>query len=249
MIILACVISLTAQVLTASAGKNASSDINSYQVEAVDVSKNALTIKSVIDEVTLTVMPDADITLDGAPASLRDLHPPMSVKVTLTEPGVAQRIEAFSAEAARQGAPIPSIDLSQDQTNLNSQSERVLKVKVTPGTPDEFILNNVHKGMKIGFRYAGGVWRGYGRIHPANPDDINCPDRFRLAISLPSADGKPGEAVAVVPAYTSQREFIFVAKQDYPSLVLRINDKSFAGSDPVMYYLRVEPDQDGPSSP
>jgi hypothetical protein len=244
-LVLLCVVGLTAYAFAAKKDKSPNAAVNDYQVEAVDLSKSTLTIKNALQEETVTVTLDADITIDGSPASLKDLHAPMSVKVSFAEPGVVQHVEAVSSAAMPNGPAAPSIDFSQDQKSLYNQAEQVVKAKITPATPDEFILKNIRKGLKIGIRYSDGSWRGFGRIHPANPDDLNCPDRLRLAIALPGSGSTPGDVVAVVPALTSKQEFIFFAKQDYPALVLRINDTKYAGTDAVYYYLRVAPDQGG----
>src|SRR5476651_1827828 len=81
-------------------------DLIDYQVEKVDTVLNILIIKSsTLQEYTLHVLPGAEVTINGAVATLKDLQPHMQVKVTTSEPGVAQRIDA--EEVAGRSRPTP----------------------------------------------------------------------------------------------------------------------------------------------
>jgi hypothetical protein len=168
----------------------------------------------------------------------------MIVKVTLFSPGVAQSIESDAMAAGPEVTPIPSVDAMPDPTQSDDQSGKSLKVIITPKSPDAFIIKNVRKGVRIEFHYISGTWRAGGTNPNLNPDFGSTGDGNRLAIALPSSGGQAGEVVAVVPPGTQLRGFIFEAQQDYPSLVLRINNHKFHGPGAVVYDLHIMPPQE-----
>jgi hypothetical protein len=218
-----------------------------YQVERVDTVLNVLTIKSsTLQEISLHVLPGAEVTINGAEATLGDLRPRMTVKVTTSEPGVAQRIDAETPSGAAQATPIPSAGFADDLLGSDDQTGRVIKAIIPANSPNAFLINGIRKGTKISFHYISGNWKSWGSLATANPDDENTEggEKCRLALALPSADGNIGDVVAIIPPDTKLHGFIFEAQQDYPSLVLRINGKAFKGPGQVIYSLHIEPPQE-----
>jgi hypothetical protein len=219
---------------------------NEYQIESVDAGKSELTLKdSTLKEVTLQVLPGADITLNGTPASLGDLQAPMKVKVTMAGPGEVQSIQA-EAVAKPEAAAMPSVDAAPDPSSMDDQAGKVVKANIVAKSPNAFTIHNVRKGMKIDFHYISGMWKSFGAIPTDDPDDAGAVegDKCRLAIALPGRGRSAGEAIAVVPPGTKIRGFVFEAQQDYPALVLRINDTKFKGPGEVLYDLHITPPQD-----
>src|SRR5271170_58742 len=91
---------------------------NEYLIEQVDLAQDNLTIKSsTLEESTVHVLQGADITVDGREAALKDLKSGMKLDLTLSEPGVAQRIEA--SEAAGEASAVPTPVLSGLESSDN----------------------------------------------------------------------------------------------------------------------------------
>ncbi len=186
------------------------------------------------------VRPDVDVTINGLKATFEELEPGMKVKVTSADPGIATRLMA-SGLRTRQPAAESKLGLGG-----NSQTARQIKATIPANSPDAFAIGDVRKGTKISLQYVNGKWKSWGRIATSSPDDEKSEgwELCRVAIALPSQDGKGGEVVALVPADTKKRPFIFEAETDYPGLVLRINDKenSFSGNPgSVEYSVKILP--------
>ncbi len=109
---------------------------------------------------------------------------------------------------------------------------RRFKATIPANSPDAFALGEVRKGTKISLKYVAGTWKSWGHLATGNPDDEKTEgaDLCRMVIALPSQNGKGGEVLAMVPADTKKRRFVFEANSDYPGLVLRINGKDNAYS-------------------
>lgn len=131
-------------------------------------------------------------------------------------------------------------------TKVDATASRVAYATIAANSPEAFTITDVRKGTKITLQYLKGVWKSWGRVATAQPDDPKAEggDVCRLAIALPVRDGKVGEVLAMVPPNTRKEAFIFEAQQDYPVLVLRINSKdvSYSGNPgSVDYKLSIQP--------
>lgn len=121
--------------------------------------------------------------------------------------------------AARPGAtpsgPVP------DAASLH------VKAIVPANSPDAYSIPGLRKGSRLSLAYTKGKWKSWGHIPSATPDDAEGEmiEYCRMVIALPSKGGRAGQVLAVVPAGTQQQPFVFRVEQDYPALVLRINDK------------------------
>lgn len=131
-------------------------------------------------------------------------------------------------------------------TKADAATSQVVSATIAANSPEAFPITGVRKGTKITLQYLKGVWKSWGRVPNAQPDDPNTEggDVCRLAIALPVKDGKVGEVIAMVPPNTRKTAFVFEAPQDYPVLVLRINSKdvSYSGNPgSVDYKLSIQP--------
>ena len=98
-----------------------------YKLSAIDRQKGTLTLQSNSQYRTVRVRADADITLNGAKATLDQLTPAMSVKVTFAEPDVVQGIEAT-------GAVAPDVS-STSGTIPSALAERLSRIQAAEGQP------------------------------------------------------------------------------------------------------------------
>jgi hypothetical protein len=106
-----------------------------------------------------------------------------------------------------------------------------------------YALGAISKGTKITFQYVSGKWKGWGHIPTANPDEES-PEggrKSRVAIALPGSAGALGDVITTLPAGTQYTPFEFDAQQDYPSLILRINNATFNGPGQVVYTVTLAP--------
>ena len=169
---------------------------------------------------TFRVRPSVETTINGLKATFAELEPGMKLKVTSAEPGTATRIVAsgLRTRSAPPGA--------KPAMGMGAQPVRQVKAEVPANSANGFPVGDVRKGTRISIQYVGGKWKDHGRIAQWNPDgeDQKIGNSNRLCIAMPAADGKPGETLAIVPAGSSKRPFVFEADKDYPGLVLRIND-------------------------
>ncbi len=83
-----------------------------YEVAAVDLKGNTLTLEANDVLCTVRVRPDTEITINGERKSFKDLEPQMRVKVTLADPGTAARLKATGmiTEHVVQAAGAPVIN-------------------------------------------------------------------------------------------------------------------------------------------
>jgi hypothetical protein len=117
-----------------------------------------------------------------------------------------------------------------------------LTVVIPANSPEGYSLGVIRKGTKITFEYVSGLWKSWGHVATANPDEENPPGGLncRLAIAVPGTNGAIGTVVATIPARTHYTPFVFEAGEDYPSLLLRINSPTFNGPGKVVYSLEIE---------
>jgi hypothetical protein len=108
------------------------------------------------------------------------------------------------------------------------------KAVIPANSPDAYRLHDLRKGTRISLQYSSGAWKSWGRISSSNPEDVNTGggDLCRVVISLPSEGGHAGKMLAMVPPATKGHPFVFEVPEDYPELVLRINDAddTYAGN-------------------
>jgi len=239
-----------------------------YDIVQVDQKAGAITVKHHDTLTVLQVRADAEITVNGAEATLANLGPPMTVKITLAEPGVAQRLDAngLPAEAtpapaapmqpqpsppASTPTPPPSTPTPAPTPSMSTVLGSCnLTATIFPTSPDAYPLGMVRMGTKITFRYLSGGWKFFGHVGNHNPDATGLLDSSpasRLAISLPSTNGTTGQALAIVPTGTHDKPFTYEVPQD-SLLVLRIGGKSGPNSPGhVVYDVKVDaPPVDGP---
>lgn len=119
-------------------------------------------------------------------------------------------------------------------------------ITIMANSPDATPITDLRKGTKITLQYLKGNWKSWGRYATGQPDDPKTEggDSCRVAITLPSKDGKAGDVLAVVPPDTRTKPYVFEVPQDYASLVLRINSKdNNFGDNPgkVDYKLTIQP--------
>ncbi len=140
---------------------------------------------------------------------------------------VSAKVQAGLVKPGAPSAPAPPVPGGQ-----------AIDAVIPADNPNGFTIPNVRNGSTITFQYLGGIWKSWGHIATSNPDDAQTKggDRCRLAIALPSSGGVLGQVVAIVPPGTAKMAYTFQAKQDYPSLVLRINGNSFKGNPGKVHY-------------
>jgi hypothetical protein len=109
---------------------------------------------------------------------------------------------------------------------LPDESVRPTRALIFASSPDGYTIDGVRKGTRISLSYVGGLWKSFGHLPTENPDlpGGKDGDTCRLAIALPSVEGKGGKVLVVVPTGTQKRPFVFTAQADYGRVVLRIND-------------------------
>lgn len=117
-------------------------------------------------------------------------------------------------------------------------------VTIPAASENGFVIKDVAKRSDISLQYSAGKWKSWGRYATESPDSEKTErgDACRLVIALPGRNGKAGEILAIVPPNTRERAFVFKPNADYPSVVLRINDKDNSFSDnpgSVQYSLSV----------
>lgn len=177
---------------------------------------------------TFRVGPAVETTINGVKASFEELEPGMKLKVASAEPGTATRLAASGLRTR----PAPTAG-ARPPIGVGGQPARQVKAEVRADAVDGFPIGDVRKGTRISIQYLGGKWKDHGRIAQWSPDstDPKVGKSLRLCVALPAGDGKAGDMLALVPAGTSKRPFVYEADQDYPGLVLRINDGgSFEGN-------------------
>ena len=210
-----------------------------YEIAEVNAAGSSFTGKRNGQLSTMRVRPTVEVTINGLKGTFSELEPGMKVKVTSAEPGIATKLAATglrTRQPAGASAPIGGA----------GQPARQVKAVIPANSPDAFPIGDVRKGTKISLQYVGGKWKSWGHISSGNPDDEKTEggEVCRVVISLPSKDGKGGDVLAIVPADTKKRAFVFDAQADYAGLVLRINDKegSFSGNPgSVEYTVRIIP--------
>jgi hypothetical protein len=104
------------------------------EIVAVDTVRNLLTLKD-HDRLTLVqVQPGADVTINGSKAPFDTLAPKMTVKVTLTDTGVAQTVSANDASAAtEQPSSIPPA--LQERLDRVRAAQAAMASQAEPSTP------------------------------------------------------------------------------------------------------------------
>jgi hypothetical protein len=211
-----------------------------FEIAQIDVAAGTFTGKLNGQMRTFRVRPGVEVSINGLKATFAELEPGMKVQVTSADPGVATKLAATGFRT-RQPAPTT---LRPPVTG--GQAARQVKATIPANAADAFPIGDIRKGTKISLQYSGGKWKSWGRIPTENPDDAKNEggDACRVVISLPSKNGKSGEVLAILPAGTEKHPFVFDAQQDYPGLVLRINDKddSFSGNPgSVEYTVKILP--------
>lgn len=206
----------------------ASAQSGEYEINQVDSKADTITATLNGQMRTFRVRIGVDTTINGVKATFDDLEPGMKVKITSAEPGLATRLAATGLRTRQ--APTGN----KPPLGANTQTARLVKASVRADTPNGFPIGDVQKGTRITIQYVSGKWKCFGHIANLNPDadDPKIGDANRLAVALPAEGGKPGAVLAIVPAGSSKRPFIYEADKDYPGLVLRIkdDDDTFAGS-------------------
>jgi len=199
-----------------------------YEIAQIDLKAGTFSAKLNGQVRTFRVRPAVETTINGIKGTFEELEPGMKVKVTLAEPGVASRLVATGLRT------LPSPSAAKTSTGATTQPARQVKAAVAANNPDGFPVGDARKGTKISIQYVSGKWKHDGHIAQWNPDsdEPKVGDANRLCVSLPASDGKAGDVLAIVPAGSSKRPFIYEADKDYPGLVLRINDDdgSFGGN-------------------
>ena len=160
------------------------------------------------------------MSVNGLKSTFGALEVGMKVNVTAAEPGVATRIAASGLQT-RAGGASPGVLLP-----AGSQPAEEKSVKLSAKSADAFLLENLRKGTKVSLQYEKGSWKSWGNIATESPDSVKTEkgDACRLAVALPSKNGKPGKVLVLVPPETAKRPFIYEVPADFPVLVLRIND-------------------------
>ncbi len=172
---------------------------------------------------TFRVRPSVETTINGVKAAFEEIEPGMKVKITSAEPGTATRLAATGLRT--RNTPAGSAG-AKPPMGMAPQAARQVKAAVPASSPNGFAIGDVRKGTRISIQYVGGKWKHDGHIAQWNPDsdEPKVGDANRLAVALPASGGTPGEVLAVVPAGSSKRPFVYEADKDYSGLVLRIND-------------------------
>ena len=80
-----------------------------FEIIQVNPIFSVLTLKTNDHLTILQVLAKTDITINGAKATFKNLAPHMTVKVTLAQPGVAQRLEATGVITSPAAAPQPPL--------------------------------------------------------------------------------------------------------------------------------------------
>lgn len=191
-----------------------------YELNQIDPKAGTFTATLNGQVRTFRVRPSVETTINGIRATFEELEPGMKLKVTSAEPGTATRVVAsgLRTRPAPTGAKPPM--------GLGSQPARQVKAEVPANSANGFPIGDVRKGTRISIQYLGGKWKHDGRIAQWNPDsdEPKVGNSNRLCVSLPATDGKAGDMLAIVPAGSSKRPFVYEADKDYPGLILRIND-------------------------
>jgi hypothetical protein len=208
-----------------------------YEITQVDPATNTFTGKLNAQMRTFRVRPGVEVTINGVKVTFADLEPGLTAKITSAEPGIATKVVAFGIRTRQAKTTSPS------PLGGATQSSRTEKVKIAANSPDGFPIGDVRKGTRISIRYLGGKWKHHGRIAQFSPDGIDplMVDKDRLAVALPAADGKHGEVLAIIPSGTAKEPFVFLAEQDYPGLVLRIQIGRSPNPGSVEYEVKVLP--------
>ncbi len=152
---------------------------------------------------------------------------------------------AMPAIPTQKPNPITPPPVASSKGSAVTPAERELKAAIPANSPNGFSLGAVRKGTKISLQYVSGKWKAWGTFASYTPDQETRMERgdiSRLAIALPASGTKGGHVLAVVPANTVQRPFVFEVTSDYPELVLRINDRENSFSEnpgTVEYSVRI----------
>lgn len=224
----------------------ASAESGDSEIAQIDAKADTFTAKQNGQMRTYRVRPGVEVTINGIKATFAELEAGMKVKVTSAEPGLATRLAATGLRTIAPSAPANTpATPKRPPVSTPSQPVRQEKATIPANSPDAFPIGDVRKGTKLSLQYLSGKWKCEGRIAQYSPDDMDpkFSENNRLVISLPSADGKPGDILAIVPGNTAKKPFVFEADKDYPGVVLRIHDYNGLGGNPgsAEYNLKVLP--------
>ncbi|MEZ0266966.1 MAG: hypothetical protein ACAI43_19730 [Phycisphaerae bacterium] len=85
-----------------------------------------------------------------------------------------------------------------------------------------YAVGPLAKGDQLVLQYAGGKWKGWGRLATESPDTTKIPKCQAALCDHPA--GGAASVVAIVPTDTQATPYTFTADRDYANLVIRIND-------------------------
>ena len=129
-----------------------------YQLVAVNADRELITMKNDEGTTILVLEPNTTITLDGKPATIKDLQPGMTAKVMPASPGVNPTLDASSAplppemalrnKAVEEEAPAPG-DQSGD-SGIFGSSQPIATTPQMPEGPLPGIYSNTDSNTPAG---------------------------------------------------------------------------------------------------